>query len=492
MTIIVKPSKRISDIFILGSVALFSCLLFVVFSSRFEGLGFPLDDAWIHHTFARNFADYFQWAYRPGELSGGSTGPAWGFLLSLLYFLDVQPVIGTLIFGFLLLWAVAYSGTCLVTKILPDQRLISLGSGILLALEWHLVWAALSGMETILLILISLIVFNQILSRERRWLLIGILIGISVWVRPDGLTLLGPALFAVPFLEDSPKKIIRATFLIFGGIVILGSAYFVFNWVVAGDLWPNTFYAKQAEYAAWRELPLIKRIVNVGKQGLIGVGILLLPGMILAGYLLAKQRKWEYFGAIIWAVGYIGLYAWRLPVDYQHGRYIIPALPILYLIGAAGLGFAVRAELPGDLNRIIRKVWLISTGIVAVVFLGLGAKSYALDVAVINTELVQTSRWIDENLDEDALIAAHDIGALGYFSKREIIDLAGLVTPDVIPFIRDENQLRTYLDKEEPDYLMTYPDWYPDLSADLKVIYKSSGAYTALFEMENMVVFIWK
>jgi hypothetical protein len=25
-------------------------------------------------------------------------------------------------------------------------------------------------------------------------------------------------------------------------------------------------------------------------------------------------------------IGYLGLYAWRLPVIYQHGRYVIPAM----------------------------------------------------------------------------------------------------------------------------------------------------------------------
>ncbi|NLF15366.1 MAG: hypothetical protein GX597_26550, partial [Anaerolineaceae bacterium] len=45
--------------------------------------GFPLDDAWIHQTYARNLAATGQLAYLPGQPSAGSTSPSWSFLLSV-------------------------------------------------------------------------------------------------------------------------------------------------------------------------------------------------------------------------------------------------------------------------------------------------------------------------------------------------------------------------------------------------------------------------
>ena len=53
-------------------------------------------------------------------------------------------------------------------------------------------------------------------------------------------------------------------------------------------------------------------------------------------------------------------------------------------------------------------------------FIFLGAHSYAEDVAVIESEMVVTAKWVAENLPPDALIAAHDIGALGYFDDHRI------------------------------------------------------------------------
>jgi len=36
------------------------------------------------------------------------------------------------------------------------------------------------------------------------------------------------------------------------------------------------------------------------------------------------------------------------------------------------------------------------------------------------------------------VVATPDIGALGYFSQRRIVDLAGLVTPEMVPYLRRE------------------------------------------------------
>ena len=56
----------------------------------------------------------------------------------------------------------------------------------------------------------------------------------------------------------------------------------------------------------------------------------------------------------------------------------------------------------------------------------LGARSYGEDVGLIQSEMVVTAKWVAANLPPDAIVAAHDIGALGYFDNHELIDLAGL------------------------------------------------------------------
>jgi hypothetical protein len=121
----------------------------------------------------------------------------------------------------------------------------------------------------------------------------------------------------------------------------------------------------------------------------------------------------------------------------------------------------------------------------------MGARSYAQDVAYIETEMVAVAKWVEANLPADALIAAHDIGALGYFDQHQLIDLAGLVSPQVIPFLRDETQLALYLDQHGADYLIAFPGLYPDLAARSEVVFSSRGFIAPAMGGENLVVYFW-
>jgi len=194
----------------------------------------------------------------------------------------------------------------------------------------------------------------------------------------------------------------------------------------------------------------------------------------------------------LWGVGYVGIYAWRLPVVYQHGRYIMPAIPALLILGAVGLAGWVQFKSSRSWKRVLSAVWASAAGAVLITFWWLGAKAYALDVGVIETEMVRTAKWIKENTAEEAVIGAHDIGGLGYYSEREILDLAGLISPDVIPFIRDQEQLGIYLEQKGADYLVTFPSWYPELVKDLDPVYESGGEFSPLFGMDEMTVYLWR
>ena len=130
-------------------------------------------------------------------------------------------------------------------------------------------------------------------------------------------------------------------------------------------------------------------------------------------------------------------------------------------------------------------------GLVLVAFWFLGARSYAQDVRFIESEMVATAQWIAVNTPVDSLVAAHDIGALGYFSHRRLLDLAGLVSPEVIPFIRDQNQLALFLDNQGANYLVTFPGWYPQLVSRAQQIYKSPGVSGVDTGYDDMAVYSW-
>lgn len=468
-------------------------------------LGFPLDDAWIHQTYARNLVQTGAWAFVPGQPSAGSTSPLWTLALAAGYLLRLDYRAWTVLLGAALLALTAILARRLALRLFPDAPSAAALVGGALAVEWHLVWASVSGMETILFIALSLAVWTLALPPGeptggvggRRALALGLVVGLSVLTRPDGLTL-APFALGVALFSPGRAGRVRLGALFTAGLALVVAPYLLFNYRLSGALWPNTYYAKQAEYAALRSIPYWRRLIAEMAAPLVGAQILLVPGVI-AAVASCVRRRWPAKGMpLAWALLFISLYAWRLPVTYQHGRYVIPVLPVVFIYGIGGtagwlraLGQSCVASRPPAVGRVVGRAGVLSFASLALIFLGLGARAYVEDVQIINTEMVATARWLERNTPPDALIAAHDIGALGYFSNRRLLDLAGLVSPEVIAFIRDERRLSAYLTANRADYLMTFPGWYPTLAAEptLRRMYVSPFPFSPAAGGENMAVY---
>jgi len=475
----------------LAGMALFSLAAYLWTSQAWFRAGFPLDDSWIHQTYARNLALRGEWAFVPGRPSGGSTAPLWTAILALGPLLHLGPLAWTWLAGGLLLWGLAVLAEGVVRCWAPGYRPRFPWVGAVFTLEWHLVWSAGSGMETLLYATLATLTLVLIASGARRAFGLGVLIGASVWARPDGVTLLGPALLAALLSETDWMRRVRALSGLAIGFGSLFAPYLVFNLALAGSPWPGTFYAKQAEYGAYLQMPYLVRFGGEALQPLIGAGIALLPGVAIFVVSALRKRQWGRLLGLAWAVGYLGLYAWRLPVTYQHGRYVIPAMPFFFLAGAAGLvDFALRPR--RGYAWIAPFFWKTVTAALLLVFWVLGGVSYARDVAVIESEMVDTARWVSTHVPEDMLVAAHDIGALGYFGGRDLVDLAGLISPEVVPFLRDEERLARYLDERQVGVLVTFPGWYPSLTRGRVPVFVTGSPYAPAMGEENMAVYYWR
>jgi hypothetical protein len=163
--------------------------------------------------------------------------------------------------------------------------------------------------------------------------------------------------------------------------------------------------------------------------------------------------------ALLWAwpLALLAAYAVHLPVAYQHARYQMPALPPLIALAAAGA-----ASLLADANRrllaSVGAVLLVVTGVVSV---WRGAQIYASNVRYIQDFQITTATWLRGHTPGGALIATHDVGAIGYFSGRPVLDMAGLVDPQVVPLLADQPALEAYLTRRHAAYVVMFVDWFP-------------------------------
>ena len=492
--------RRLPPAVLYIAVAIISGLAYLGASRAGGYVGFPLDDAWIHQTYARNLASTGELAFVPGQPSAGSTSPLWTALLALGYWLRIDNYVWAYSLGMVLLGLNAWLVHRLILRWWPSAQAAAVAGGLFILLEWHLVWAAVSGMETLLFSAGVLVVL--VLPLPAYAALAGLITGLSVLARPDALTLL-PFLLARTLLSGRPAGLVpdwkrgwRLTpvLLALAGFGIVFVPYLLFNRALSGSVWPNTFYAKQAEYAILLKAPLPSRLAAVGILPFIGAQALLLPGVLAAVWAALRTRHWELLLAAGWGLVFAGAYALRLPVTYQHGRYLIPTIPIWIALGAGGVFTLLRLSAESWLPRVISRAWLAAVALLAIAFWGQGAIAYQHDVQFIESEMVATARWVNANTSASALVAAHDIGALGYFGGRRLLDLAGLVSPEVIPFIRDETQLRQWLNDRHADYLVTFPGWYPGLVAapESRVAFTTAAPFGPSQGGENLSIYLWQ
>lgn len=88
---------------------------------------------------------------------------------------------------------------------------------------------------------------------------------------------------------------------------------------------------------------------------------------------------------------------------------------------------------------------------------------------------IEIGHWLKENTKPEASIAMVEVGIVGYFSERPIIDILGLVTPLNAKYI-GHRQFDKWLESYTPDYMLAHsPFWGHETSIKYAV---AVGDYT--------------
>lgn len=445
------------------------------------GLGFPLDDAWIHLRIARNLADGHGFSFNPGVPTAGATAPLWSLLLAVPALLGAPATTGALVMG--IAWGViAALAAAALTWEASRSSLARWGAGLAVALSPRLTWGSLSGMEvTLYAALVPLALWAYLRERPRdghTWAVWAALAGTA---RPEAFVLL-PVVF-IHQVVSAPKGW-RAWWRQLGAAgwaLMVIVPYAALNWRGGGTLLPTTFYAKS--YGAG----LLNGILE-GNAGEILKGVTSYPLSTLNTLLLYSQGQSAIF-FMAWLAGVLALsgLAFKHPTTPRgtavialtflaaplavgavapvpsilthEGRYIAHLVVLFFVIGACG--FAA-------IDRVSSARWVMPA-LIGIALLRLMSQNVtAVDRYVAMTGNIQEmhvsmGHWIESHTLGDARIATNDIGAIGFLSDRFIIDTEGLVTPAIIPYKR-QHRLLAYLEQARPDLLVIFPHWYPELS----------------------------
>ena len=428
-----------------------------------------VDDTYIHFVYARNLAESGELSFNRGDPTYGATSPLWVGLLAILYKAGVDLIIGC----HLLSWISALCSIALVYRLARRtgcSSFTALMAALVMSAEaWFLRWSAV-GMETSFALCVTLVALDRAFSAgrgPRNSILFGFFLFIAVLARPEAL-LLVPLAFFVILVTRRLDGWSGFLWLLVFAVLIAGWFFLIKRHT--GTFFPLTAGAKQGRPVLSAAL-LGRAIVPIKIIG----ATLALPCLALLGGLLLGLKTGSplvYFtsgdrerrGALLLLLWAVGLPAAYVLFDFQVlSRYLVPVIPALVVLAfssieniSRGLRMSVRAR-----NSLIA-LFTAATIVQNVLFYTIVVIPPTREFSRGLTEVIGgMGQWLARNADPDAVVAAPDIGAVGYYSERRVLDLGGLVTPEI-------NDMRQRIDVEriidEGLYLQFRPDYLLDRS----------------------------
>lgn len=433
-----------------------------------------IDDSYITYRYARNLLLGEGFVYNPGERVLGTTTP----LYTSLMVLAALPTGGASAPFASLAWlinAVADGATCALLFVM-GRRLGYAWAGLGTALVWTFapfsVTFSIGGLETSVYILL---LTGMIYAHwQGRHVLAALLACLALFTRPDALILIG--LVALDRVGQTlqgrrtaqrqgrmPPPFPLAEALVFGLPTL---AWIIFSTAYFGSPLPHSIAAKSVAYRLAAEEGFIRLLQHYATPFLehltfgiywIAVGMALHPFLFLIGAwqsLRAAPRLWP-FTVYPWL--YFAVFAAANPLIFRW--YLSPPLPaymFFILIGAENLitklvmAIARRKRPAAQVGNVPRtdRILQVALAILVVatpVALSLqdwrlhpdhGLARPAPDMAWYKLELLyrqaadELAPDIRQTKAKTPILAAGDVGVLGYFSEAKILDTLGLNSPE--------------------------------------------------------------
>jgi hypothetical protein len=417
---------------------------------------FAQDDAYITYRYARNLSLGLGFVYNRGEHILGTTTPLYTLILAAGAYvtkLDVTEI--STFVCFVSLWV---SAGILFEMGKSRSKLFALSLALVFTSNPFLRYFV--GMES--LFLVALLLLTVWAHGNDKRMLSAIVSGLLIITRYEMIFFL--MLVCVGDFLATRKLPLR---YLVGNVPVV--VWLVFAHLSFGSAIPLSVSAKLTAprvpflvgaavywYQISREIVLIHVVLVF-----LCVGILVLPRK--------RDTRREYALILIWSIVYLvvgAIWAGSFP------WYYAPLIPGFALLTSIGLDYV--SAFPSNLERFARASlrarrlakFLLMCGVTLVVGIQFGfwIRDYALYRGqVFDSRYVpyrQVAEWLKAHATRDQAITAYEIGYIGYLTDMRVIDLAGLVTPALHPWIEQGREatlihaLRIYA----PDYVLVPSD----------------------------------
>ncbi len=425
--------------------------------------GAMTDDTYIHMQYARNLAETGELSFNRGDRAYGATSPLWVFLLAAASRLG----------GDLAVWSgilsrfFAFASVLLVyrlAKSIDGRRTTAFAAGIMMASEaWFVRWSCV-GMETSFAVFMVVAAFSASMKAGKsraHSAFFGFVLFLACLARPETILFAALALFSFLVVRSgipAGKRFVWA--LVF---VPLLAAWLAVIRSYTGTFFPLTAGAKQGEIALSAALfgraavPIRILGATVAFPMLAFIASLVLDPVRRGNFPVSPSPQ-SRPGILLGMLWIFALPAVYVVMDFQVlSRYMLPVSPVIIILGATGAARLADRLLRGRTARTAVVILLAALAAVQnIIFYSAVVVRPTREFSMgLENVVAGMGKWLAENSRPEAVVAAPDIGAVGYFSGRRILDLGGLVSPEI-------NRMRADFDVEE----IITGGLYLDLGAD--------------------------
>lgn len=413
------------------------------------------DDAFITYRYALNSLQGNGLVFNPHERVLATTAPFHALVLIPLaaVFVDHLPLIANLLSA-AMLFMTAWFAYCFLAFL--GYRAAGLLAALLITLN---IWTyAFFPLESVLLIGLEIATLYLYVTRQLRWA--AGLAALAIMTRYDAAILVGLlGMHAAYWAWRSHKwNELIVPLGIFVGILIAWVGFATFYY---GSPLPNTFNAKSAIAGNWGVFvgSAWSKVLQLSLASPWASAIALMLALLSLPLMWTDPARDELFLLPLWAGLYIAAYT-LLRIIFPHSWYYYPLVVLLFLLSsyaAERLYRMVKARLSPLLTRIWRlSAWLAVAGLLVMQLTAVWEYSIAHHTSPWTTAREKTyvavANWLKENTAADAKVALLEIGIVGYYSERNIVDLLGLATPAATANAREDWSKNINLLK--PDYVV--------------------------------------
>ncbi|NTV62713.1 MAG: hypothetical protein HGA65_04140 [Oscillochloris sp.] len=321
-------------------------------------------------------------------------------------------------------------------------------------------WVTFLGMEAYLFAFLLTLSISLCLGKS--YWLTGLSVGLLFLTRGEGALVFILLSIVILVQQWASKRLLQIESVqnisrLFIGFMLPFASWAIYARLTFGTFLPNTLAAKQMQAQSGLWQPFFQRLVaewitSWGQSFTVAPFVNLWWILICIGCLDALRHKHEWLIVIGWIAMYISGYS-LLGVS-AYWWYQIPILFVLNL--CFGLGIIKVVEL---FVRYIQPFQLaLGIAITSTLLLIWLLAKPTINAAIHNQgdsrgeSYVTLSRWFREHTQSPSeSIAFIEIGYLGYYTDHQIIDLAGLTSPDALPHIANGDFTWVFW-QHRPDY----------------------------------------